>query len=386
MSGNKDVAGIFENPLVHDLFKALGEGVIVADSSNKIVYLNTQAEMIMKTALSDLSGKNIHDCHRCPWKVEEVLKVSESMQPYRAEIPVMNRWLSVTASGICTQSGERAGAVMVVSDTTVRHHLEESLKTNNDELNERQNRLNLQLELAREIQKALMPPTEINFQGLDVKSWNKQSQIIGGDFCIVHPDKAGSWVLLGDVMGKGVFASQFVPLMHGFIREEIEQSRSPAEVLSKVNRRLQTFVNGRFTLFVTLVALTYDHGTKNIRFSCAGHESPIIIRKNGELSHESAETFPLGVQTTPLYHDSTVSLDTGDNMLIFSDGITEAFAPSSGQYGLDELKTILKQSSTDIDPFQLILNRIVQKTAASNITDDQSIIRITLQNSISNHQ
>ena len=88
-----------DDPGIQTLFSALGEGIVVSDHAGRVLYLNQQAEEILGCRLAQIKGRNMHDCHQRPWKVEEVLMHHGATNPYRGDVQVGDRWLTVTATG-----------------------------------------------------------------------------------------------------------------------------------------------------------------------------------------------------------------------------------------------------------------------------------------------
>ncbi len=314
---------LFTIPWTNHLLGSIGEGLVVADQENRILYMNPQAEKMLGNVMSRLKGENILKCHKCPWKVEEVLKGYSPDRPFREEVSIGNRWISVTASPLFTSSRETAGSVMVVSDITARREMDETIQRQNQELMARQSRLDLQMELARSIQKALMPADHLRFNGISTRFWNRQSQVVGGDFGIISPDPQGGWLILGDVMGKGLSAGQFVPLMHGFIYDELRTTLSPQVLLSRLNQRLTMFIQERFTLFVTALVIRLESARRRALVASAGHEGLFRLGAGRFEAIPTSSSFPLGLQPNPVYQEMELALSPADTWLISSDGITE---------------------------------------------------------------
>ncbi|HOY67289.1 MAG TPA: SpoIIE family protein phosphatase [Candidatus Ozemobacteraceae bacterium] len=372
--------GMLENPFVKGLLNSLGEGLVIADAEGRVLYLNTQAERILAVTFEEIRGKEMALCHRCPWRITEILGNSASDAPYRAEIPVRDRWLTITASPLLDGEGGLAGSVMVARDTTERHQLEAALKKTNAELKERHEGLDLQIELARNIQKSLMPADLAAFPRARVRLWNKQSQVVGGDVLFVQEEKDGGWLLIGDIMGKGLFASQFVPLIHEHMHEEIDRASSPADLLTRLNDRLTSFIGERFTLFITMVCLRWNATDGTLRGACAGHEPPFVIGPDGAISTFGTQGPPLGLGIQNPWAGIEVALAPGSRVVCFTDGVKEVFKddPAADREGW--LRTTVDEIvSRGGDPFSELvghLNRLALKKAPH---DDQSLMVLEVQ-------
>lgn len=366
----------FSIPWARHLFGSTGEGLVVADRSHQVVYMNPQAEAALGKALVQVSGKTIHTCHQCPWKVEEVLKGVSPEKPFRQEVAVGTRWLSITASPILSDTREFVGSIMVVSDITARREAEETIQRQNQELMARQSRIDLQMELARNIQKALMPAPELQFNGISTRFWNRQSQVVGGDFGIISPDAQGGWFILGDVMGKGVAAGQFVPLMHGFVADELRATLSPGTLLEQVNQRLTRFIRERFTLFVTAAVVRIDPARRQAVVASAGQEGMFRVRPGAIEEVRLGGTFPLGLQPEPTYPETVVDLPPDETLLLMSDGVTELEKRPSGGHPPGWMARLLEQETAAAANEPLpVFTEYLQRYPAP---DDQTLISLRL--------
>ncbi|MBP7633302.1 SpoIIE family protein phosphatase [Candidatus Ozemobacteraceae bacterium] len=364
----------FHPALGRSLFHSLGDGIVIADRDGNVVFLNRQAEEILSVALDDIRGKPMDACHRCPWKIRKIVGESGAEKPYRAEVPVGDRWLSVTATSLRGENGDCVGYVMTARDTTDRHMLETALKKSVFELRERQEKIDLQIELARTIQKALMPPDVSTFPGARVRLWNAQSQIVGGDVMFVREEADGGWLMLGDIMGKGLFASQFVPLLHGFVRDELPSASTPAGLLQKLNDRLVGFIADRFPLFVTMVCLRWTRDTRSVQIACAGNENPYLVGADGAVSKIELQNPPLGLCGSDGYQARELSLPPGCRILCWSDGVTEVHKndPSLDRDWLE--RKIGEWISAGRDPFGELVGHLKQAAESNVPHDDQSLM------------
>ena len=367
-------ASVFQSSWGRALFHSLGDGIVIADREGNVVFLNRQAEEILSVALEDIRGKPMDGCHRCPWKIRKSIEQASAEKPYRAEVPVGDRWLSVTATYLRKEEGSCVGYVMTARDTTDRHLLETALKKSVFELRERQEKIDLQIELARSIQKVFMPPEISTFPGAHARFWNVQSQIVGGDVMFVREEADGGWLMLGDIMGKGLFASQFVPLLHGYVRDELPAAASPADLLEKLNARLIHFIADRFPLFVTMICLRWKLDTRKLYVACAGNENPHLIDAGGSVSKIVLENPPLGLGGDGPYDTRELSLPPGCRILCYSDGVSEVHKndPSFEREWVERI--IGTWVSAGRDPFGELVGHLKQTAETSVPHDDQSLM------------
>jgi phosphoserine phosphatase RsbU/P len=122
-------------------------------------------------------------------------------------------------------------------------------------------------------------------------------------------------------------------------------AKSPAQVLRDVNRLFAH--NIRFDTFVTLFLGAYDPETRSLTYCNAGHNAPLLLR-HGEGNGRDMESLhptgaALGLIEDPRLRDETVQLCPGDLLLLYTDGIVEAFDPAGEEYGLERLTVVLRE-------------------------------------------
>lgn len=201
-----------------------------------------------------------------------------------------------------------------------------------------------ELELARDIQRRLLPPPRIEGKGHTVISRSFPARFVGGDFYDVLRHADGTiGVVVADVAGKGFGASLVmasVKAMTPFIAAE----RSVAETLAELNRRLCAELGrGQF------VALAYARITPTsgvVELANAGMPDPFVVRRGGPVTalEVPGPRLPLGIRTELRHESVTYQLDRDSRLLLFSDGIPEALRPSGEPLGYDGLAGILVRS------------------------------------------
>lgn len=374
MSDDTAPTGIVHDAWGQTLLHSLGDGLVIADQNGNVVFMNRPAEEILSVALDDIRGRSMDHCHRCPWKVRQILDQAGVETPYRAEISVGDRWLSITATHLRNEQGGNAGYAMTVRDTTERYRLEAALKQSNLELSERQEKLDLQIELARTIQKALMPGESADFPGARIRLWNSQSQIVGGDVMFLHEEEDGGWLMLGDIMGKGLFASQFVPLLHGFIRDGLPEASSPADLLGRLNAKLINFIADRFTLFITMICLRWNNGTRTLQIASAGNENPYLIEANGHISEILLQSSPIGLGGHDSYVNMELPLPAGSRILCYSDGVKDIHKTDSTLEQEWIMRMTREWISAGKDPFRELVGYLKISAEKNVPPDDQSLM------------
>jgi len=222
-----------------------------------------------------------------------------------------------------------------------------SLAIQNDILNreiiERQH-LEREFQLAREIQQTFLPDKVLEIPGweMDVR-WETARQV-GGDFYdyfMLNDHQLA--IIIADVSDKGLAASLYMTVTRTLLRAAALESDSPAETLEQVNKLL--LVNSQDGLFVTAFygILSLDDGA--MTYAIAGHNPPLMVRCQGK----KVFTFDKGgiaLGALPDIHleDRQVKFDSGDCLVLYTDGVTEAFNADDQMYGEDRLIRLLQTS------------------------------------------
>jgi phosphoserine phosphatase RsbU/P len=199
-------------------------------------------------------------------------------------------------------------------------------------------RLEQELSIAREIQQALLPCGVRDFPYLAITGTNSPCLAVGGDYFDVFPlSNDRTAFLIADVSGKGLGAALLTTMLQGAL-SGMKMGADPAEVFNHINRFLCEHSDvGRYaTMFFGI--LNQD-GV--LQFVNAGHPSPLLLRA-GEVAEPFTEGgFPVGLIAEATYIASSVRLQTGDTLLLYSDGVTEAADPDDQMFGVSRLREVL---------------------------------------------
>jgi len=203
----------------------------------------------------------------------------------------------------------------------------EELEAMNDQLVETQNAMMGELELARRIQRQLIPQaTPANFR---ICAHYLPMELVGGDFFdyIHFREQNRIGIFLSDVSGHGVPAALITSMMKSFILEAGAKKESPAQMLGYLNENLKMYAGGNF---ITAFYCIYDSGSRTIVYSNAGHNPPLIV-SGGAVSHlDQVKTVPLGIMTNEeierrgkQFRDCAVRAEENSRLFLYTDGLTD---------------------------------------------------------------
>jgi serine phosphatase RsbU (regulator of sigma subunit) len=198
-------------------------------------------------------------------------------------------------------------------------------------------RLEKEVKLARAIQIALLPSTLPSLESYALHAGNLPSQGVSGDFYkVLLRDEGRELVLLvADVSGKGIGASLLTGALEALSAAPIDGGAPPDEVCRQVSRLLFERTPPEKFATAFLVTLKLEDGT--LTYANAGHNPGLVLRRDGTPEWLEATGLPVGVLPAVNYTASTVRLDPGDTLVLYTDGITEAMNPAEEEYGSERL-------------------------------------------------
>ena len=191
--------------------------------------------------------------------------------------------------------------------------------------------LQQQMDLARKIQDRLLPHDSPDISGFDIAGFSRPAQSVGGDFFNVVPvsdDKTYLWV--GDVSGKGVPASLTMANTQAVLHSHAEAGRTVGECISIANDLLTNYTPKNTFVTLLLTALSRDGKAEICN---AGHVKPFLVRADGTLEIIEESDLVLGVMKNRNFGSVIVSMDPGDCLVLYSDGVSEAMDEYRDQLG-----------------------------------------------------
>ncbi|MCZ2096114.1 MAG: GAF domain-containing protein [Anaerolineae bacterium] len=201
-------------------------------------------------------------------------------------------------------------------------------------------RIERELEVARDIQRSFMPDTFPSAPGWDVSAFYRAARLVGGDFYDFFEVDDHLWaIVVADVADKGVPAALFMALSRTLLRAVGVNRRAPAETLARVNDILLR--DTRSDLFVTVWYGLWDTHTGIVRYASAGHNPPLLIYADGTAEQLSSRGIALGVVPSIKVEEREIALQPGDMLVAYTDGVTEALRSDQTEFGVIGLQSTL---------------------------------------------
>lgn len=216
----------------------------------------------------------------------------------------------------------------------------------NDRLTMRDERIRRELELARQVQRQLLPPDRSDLGGLNLDVIYRPAMEIGGDFYDTVPLAGGGRaILLADIMGHGIQAALSTTLVKFALAAMGGQELGPDDLLVGMNRILRQGLPS--SCFVAAMAVTVEKDNRICRVANAGLPHPYVLRRNTDrLEAVAVNGMLLGFADEDLYQTDparTVELDRGDCLLLFTDGLTEAADADGVMFGEENLLRAIRE-------------------------------------------
>lgn len=231
------------------------------------------------------------------------------------------------------------------------------------------------LEQAAEIQQGFLPAKAPPVHGLDVAGHNAPCRTVGGDYYDFFPyGTSRIAMVLGDVSGKGMPASLLMMGLQARVQVLIEEPKSLADVMTRLNRI--TSANCPSNRFITLFFCILDGETGELIYCNAGHNPPLIIRREGTYEELKGGGPVIGILPFIDYQEYRARLNEGDALIIYSDGVTEASNPSGEEFEIEGIaKAVVPCIGRSAEATLAAVNKAVSEyTAGAPPSDDVTII------------
>lgn len=322
----------------------------------------------MKISVARLRGKDetLEEVRISRTVMEEVLHNGKSVLTadaqhdprYASQTIALQGIRSVLAVPLSVNENEVFGLVYADSPTTEATFSEEhlnilttlasvaSIRVENARLLEERferERMERELELATEIQQSFQPSAPPLMDGYEFQGISFSCYEIGGDYYdFIRLHNSRMLIALGDVSGKGTAAALLMSSLHAAIHGQVA-ARSPLpEIVRSVNEYLSK--NTPANRFVTLFIAELNPLDGTLQYINAGHNPPLIGRIDGSVEQLASGGFPLGIMPMAEYEIGETRLNSGEALVIYSDGVSEAANLKGEEFGMDRLSQVIQKN------------------------------------------
>ncbi len=243
-------------------------------------------------------------------------------------------------------------------------------------------RLDHDLEIARDIQRILLPSEAPAIDGFQISGINVPARQVSGDyFDYIQVDQDRLGVAIADVSGKGVPASLIMAICRSVLRAEAARNPSPADVLRNVNRQLYPDI--KEDMFISMAYLILGHQQDGVTLARAGHDAPLWYKRQSQtVMPVKSPGMVVGIDSGSVFDrltaDFAVPLERNDCLVLYTDGVTETLNSEGDEFGVDRMMQSVRASAND--SAQAIVKRIIEDvrefTGSVPQNDDMTLIAI----------
>jgi sigma-B regulation protein RsbU (phosphoserine phosphatase) len=327
----------------------------------------TQTETAMATAQQAYLRSELLRRHD---RLESALRsaaADASLSSLLSEVDAALAQIEVGSYGLCKTCNEPIEAERLLADPLLQFCLD-------DLTTEERRALESDLTLAARIQQGLLPPRDFAPAGWDVHYHYAPAGVVSGDYCDLFESRGGLLFLLGDVSGKGVAASMMMSHLHATFRSLADADMPLDRMVEAANRIFSgSTLAGQFATLV--VGRAWRNGS--VELVSAGH-LPLLHLSGGNTKSQWATGVPLGMFNTTNFPVFRFSIECGETLLIYTDGLTEARNAGGEEYGLGRVRAVADAHNT-IAPSDLISHCLLDLrdfTAGTKQTDDLTLLAV----------
>lgn len=321
---------------------------------------------------------------------QQIMQEKDTITRFESQVYRCDRskiWISENVRAFRDEHGYLVYYEGTVEDITQRKNAEIALEnanhqilTLNNRLKEENLRMSSELEITRKLQEMILPKDkELSLIiGLDISGFMEPAAEVGGDYYDVLQQNGRIKIGIGDVTGHGLESGMLMIMVQTAVRTLLQnEENDPVRFLDTLNRTIYGNVQRMDSdKNMTLALIDYEHG----KLTLSGqHEEMIVVRKNGDL--ERFDTidlgFPIGLEEeiSAFLSQKHVHLDSGDVVVLYTDGITEAESETNRLYGMDRLCEVIRNH---VDEPAIAIRKAVIADLRSHIGTQKVYDDITL--------
>jgi PAS domain S-box-containing protein len=334
------------------VLEMLNEGVIIASDSHRILFANSRfVEMtgIPRQDLIDFDPLRFYSSKERDFlrqQIDVAFRAGHNRYAFVLPRKGGGRLPVIISSRTLENSGERFG-IVTFTDISEQVRAQEELRTANAELQKRQMEVEEDLRLAARVQQSLAPKSVL-WNGMSIDSFYHPVHSIGGDFALVNSlDHEHLSLLMCDVSGHGIGAALVANRIYSETTAHLRNGMPFVEMFGELNRFLIEEIDSS-GMFVTVAAARIDAHQRKLHFAGAGHPPAMVARRGQEPLLLKSRSMILGAlpDAVDVTSDLEVQLEPDDRVLLYTDGITEAFNPRGEMLGIEGVQEIVRQTSS----------------------------------------
>jgi sigma-B regulation protein RsbU (phosphoserine phosphatase) len=239
-----------------------------------------------------------------------------------------------------------------------------------------QQRLERDVKIAQEVQARLFPQKAPEVRGVECFGVCRPARSVSGDYYdFVALDSGHLGLAVGDVSGKGLPAALLMASLQGALRSFASVADGgPARLARDLSAQIRSLTERN--RFVTFFWAVLDGETGTLSYVNAGHNAPLLVRRNGQIERLRSGGPPLGILVEPDYREANTTLAHGDLLVVYTDGVTEAADAAEIEYGDERLEAVVREAAglPPRDVCQRVLDAVAAFEAGREQNDDITVV------------
>ena len=367
------------------------EGITIADArlpARPLIYANDGFERLTGYPAGEVLGRNcrfLQGLDSDPAAVAEIRAAIAEQRECIVEILNYRRdgssfWNRLSITPVRDESGVVTHYIGIQSDVTARREAEDGLRRAKAVLDQ-------DLKLAARVQQALLPPASLQLQGLRIARTMRPCTELAGDAVgVVGLPHGHVGLYMLDVSGHGVGAALLSFTLNHMLSPTAEGALliedtggglgavAPSRVAERLNRQ---FPMDRTRQYFTLVYGVFDPAQGRFRYVMAGHPAPILLPRNGPAAPLPGRGLPIGMIEHATFDDEAVTLQAGDRVYFYTDGVLDALNASEEEFGYLRLMTEIERlRDNPLGPALDAIGDIIVEWSGGHLGDDVSLLGI----------
>jgi PAS domain S-box-containing protein len=366
------------------ILEMLNEGILISDDCDRVLFVNSVFEEMTGMSRADIVGRDPAELYspEDSLVLQELRRKTRQMGRGRDEFYLPTKGggrLPIVASVRSVEDPDgRSFDIVALIDISEQKAAEQDLRTANAQLEKRQKEIDEDLVLAARVQQSIAPKSMV-WGGIRVETFYHPVRTIGGDFGLVSPlDEDHLNVLVCDVSGHGISSALIANRIYSETISQLNNGAPLGDMLRQLNHFVMQNIGGAL-FFFTLSVARVDRNGRRMVFAGAGHPPAMIVHPGEEPRVLESRSTVLGVLPDAVDAEATleVQLEAGDRIVLYTDGITDAFDSQGKMLGVAGVQRFVRE--TAMLPLQEMNKAILDRVAEwreGPAADDISLVLV----------
>jgi PAS domain S-box-containing protein len=369
---------------IEGVLESLNEGVLISDDCQNIIFVNSNLEQMTGLPRADIVGPDIHRLYNQAEAEFIIKKREQGLQAGHNRFEFVlprkdgSRLPVIISARVVEDPDGRQFSIVTFTDISDLKRAEQELREVNKKLEERHQEIQEDLTLAARVQQSLAPKSLV-WGGVRVETFYHPVRTIGGDFGLVSSlDDHYLNLLVCDVSGHGIGSALVANRIYTEMMTQLRAGSALDTMLTQLNRFVMHNI-GSSVFFFTVAAARIDRPGRRMVFAGAGHPPAMIAHNGAEPRLLESRSMVLGALPDAVDAEATldVDLDSGDRVVLYTDGITDVFNSRGEMLGVEGVQKIVRETSRL--PFHEMKKGILDSVAQwreGPPTDDVSLVLV----------